>query len=796
LRKSVFWFSIELLKAIPQQNIPPGRKELLWNYALLAWRILKVSFKKFLEDGCLVRANAIAYSILISFIPFLTVLIKFAEVDQETIRANLARFMGAYGLSDSTEILRILDDILSRANTIAIAGTIFMVLSSTNVIRHLEDAFNHIYRARRERPLLYQFSTYIASLVLLPGVLILFAGGVNFFMSRLNPPTIVSLARLDGQIWMTEDHGLSRYTGDSFEKIDLMRLVDRDAPHRDVYFDVKSGRAGHLWEIVGRTTSGVKLESKDFYSLKKIAGSAGNLYVVSERGALFFSKDGGKTWNYNVFAFKNDTEIRRPLLEDAAVMEDGSLLILSTVGSTSCLVIVKDEKYSLKVFETLFNHIFTVDQKRPIKDIHPAGVYMTGTGKYLYSADQGNSWSGPFEEKYGDRSVKITALAAEGDGRFLFGGSDRALWVYRNSDMILPSIRAEAAQNIEGIAAIKGGTILYGSEHLFRFSPDGGETWLIAENEILNEVTFHSHIILPDGSFILSGEDQTFFQGSVEGLSSGRDSEMHPLVRIREIRSIQSPAYLTFTLKAFVSIFLYSLVFLAFTATYRLLPNTVVSWKSAAAGSIVTSIALIAFLTTFRTWLYSFSSTGFIYGIWAIIPVGMLVVLTSTQITLFGLEVTYVVHKKTYAVGPADTGLKEYQLWNSILLLTLVYRKIYRENKPLTDETALEYFQHDRTALEVTRDRLRREGLFSYHEETEEYYPVRPPGSIHLHDLLNAVLRNTLSVPPGNEEIRDEFSEIQKKMNSLISRSTTKLSLQDLLAMMEEDGRIKNPPGR
>ena len=215
--------------------------------------LLRAAIEKFLADRANVRANAIAYSIVIALIPLFTVLINFSGVAPADIRTNVAGFLAAYGLTDSGELLGILDEILERADYIANIGIALMLYSATSLLLHLEDSFNHIYRARRDRPYVFRFSMYIASLVVLPTLLLILAGGVNFFLNQIRPPELRDITSVEGRQLITANNGVLRYLKDDgeFEQINLTRLVDRTAAYRDLYYDPEREEWGPVHAIMG-----------------------------------------------------------------------------------------------------------------------------------------------------------------------------------------------------------------------------------------------------------------------------------------------------------------------------------------------------------------------------------------------------------------------------------------------------------------------------------------------------------------------------------------------------------------
>ena len=148
-----------------------------------------------------------------------------------------------------------------------------MIFAATHVIRLLEDSFNYIYRAAHDRPLFFRFAIYIASLVVLPGITILFGWRVSIFVDQLNPPQLFSLAGTGSQTWIAGSQGILRLREDGrIHEVDLSEKVDLNAPFREVYFDLKSRSSGHFWDVVGE--SGPRESIADAASAWVTPGSA------------------------------------------------------------------------------------------------------------------------------------------------------------------------------------------------------------------------------------------------------------------------------------------------------------------------------------------------------------------------------------------------------------------------------------------------------------------------------------------------------------------------------------------
>ena len=765
---------------------------------LQSWRITRAATRRFLADDCLMRANSIAYSVVFSIIPFLAVLVRYADVDKDMIRTYLARFMAVYGMSDATEFLLILNEILDRASAIATIGAVIMIVSATNLLSHLEDSFNYIYRATTSRPMIYRFSIFVTSLVVLPAGLILAGGMVRPAIGQLQAPDLLDLSATKDAVWITGTDGLLRIrTERGVTKLDLRKKVVFNADFREVVFDVETGRSGHYYEIVKKPDPGIRLESADLNRVHRVAVSRGNVYALSETGALFFSRDNGRSWDYRLFRFV-ETELRQAFMEDVHISPTGEVLVLATLGTRSLLLSGSIETgFVLRKLTGVFHRFVAVPRELSPKprtkqaETGAIDLYLTGHGTFLHSADSGAHWTA-VETRYGHRKIQIGSMHPHPQGGFVLGGNS-ALWRQGKDPTMYSNLRGNGRHGIMGIHWEPDGSgFVYGSDELFRYTPDNGATWLAPEKSLLRGVSFTGHVRLPDGTFLLVGERETIAHLKPPQVLKTFDGQGHPYFRMDPIK-IQSYPFLKSVFLQIVLFLMFSSIVLAvFVLGYRILPNAPVDWKPALIGGTITATALVVFVLGFRLWIITFSSTTvIIYGVWAIVPVGMLLILVSTQIVLFGLQLAYVIqHPYLYQTDiqlKAGTEPRDYVFWNCLLMTTLVYWAMYRERRPLNNARALPHFENDLPTLLDTRKKLVDHKIFTYDSSLEEYYPSRPPTEIRVTDIEAIALSDVMDIPPHARSgpFGRRFAQMSKKLNERLSRAGGEATIADMLTLFD-----------
>lgn len=767
------------------------------------YRIARAATEKFILDNCSVRANAVAYAIVISVIPLLAIVVRFANIDQQTLNANVARFLATYGVTETAELLSILNEILERSQAIASAGFIFMIYSATNLIRNLEDSFNFIYRARRNRPLVYRFSLYIASFVVLPVFIISSYGAVKLMLNQITPADFTHIVSVNGKKWIAGNNGVLRtLQSGELTRVDLHDKIAYDAPFRDVFFDLNNNRSGPTWEIAGENMQKPEIQKSDLYQLSRMAvGIHNELYVISRTGLLLLSKDRGQTWEYYKLAFKIDAETHySPLISDIYARQNrNELLLLVTVGSRSGLVHYRPDQLRPWYYQNLpglFDRIHRIDDIAPdAQGPFQNGLYITGRGKYIISNDDGTNWSPVIEERYANKSLDIAHIQATADGNMFFAGSGGAFWFHTRSGKQYRDLRTEFDQHVRTFKIFENGEgILIGENGLFRYTLDGGQTWLRSRTGIFNQIEFYDLYHLEDGTTLLAGENETLLRllgptGDIQYENNGlrlMDFDYETMVKYPLIKAT--------LFRLLVGGFIFFTILLVFMLAYMFIPNARVRWRPAMVGGAITAISLLAFIIGFRVFMSTSSTTVFIYGVWAAIPLGMLIILISTQIILYGLEVAFVLQHPYLYRARADMDTADQQekslLWNSILLLTLAYHSIYDDKKPLNDERALKHFDHQAYRLDYIRNRLIAAELLSYDSSEGEYFPTRPASEIKLSDLQQLLLNSTLEIPDYIQTTRSEFYlRIKTMLDQLrehLNQQSQDTTIADLLPMARD----------
>jgi membrane protein len=148
-------------------------------------KVIVFAVKGFKEDRCDLRASSLTLFTLLSIVPVMAMAFGIAKgfgfreilekrvlelfVGQEEVIQNVLTF--------STNLLE-----KTRGGLMAVLGVILLFYSLIKLIGHIENAFNHIWWVKDDRPLVRKFTDYIA-ISITAGILIIFSSSANIFIA-------------------------------------------------------------------------------------------------------------------------------------------------------------------------------------------------------------------------------------------------------------------------------------------------------------------------------------------------------------------------------------------------------------------------------------------------------------------------------------------------------------------------------------------------------------------------------------------------------------------------------------
>lgn len=160
------------------------------------YRLIKtiiLAIRGFIVDNLYVRASALTYSILFAIVPLFALIIGIAKgfgyegMIEDSLRGTQ---VGQANLVPT--IMEFVDRYLKTAQggIFIGVGLIVLLTSVMSFFRQSEKAFNSIWQVKKLRSFSRQISTYLASVVIIP-ILIIFSSGLSiFFNSKATQPFI------------------------------------------------------------------------------------------------------------------------------------------------------------------------------------------------------------------------------------------------------------------------------------------------------------------------------------------------------------------------------------------------------------------------------------------------------------------------------------------------------------------------------------------------------------------------------------------------------------------------------
>lgn len=588
------------------------------------------ALKNFTKDKMITRSNSIAYSIVIATIPFLTVLIRIANLNQKELLEFITRFFAIYGITGTQPILDIIQDILSRSNTISGIGFLFLIYATLKIFQDLEESANQIFQVK-SRGFLIRTSIYTSWMIFLPLVIIFMLDLSNKIQDFLKSPDYIEIKKNNKNFFILREDKVLEIYNSNFEKeniVDFISKVDFLSLNRKIIINQEPldfDLSGNAVKTFLKKSNRIEV-SKDF------------IIIVCNPSFIFFSRDGGISWDFRYFIFSNKGKsFEFPKIEDIIILNE-NLLVLLTFSNQTYFFILEKEYLDIKyqhVFDTFYNKIYSYDNK----------IFLSGQGSLLYSETPKIEWNllnisnqnTTFENFYLSTNFSI------------FLSATKRIFIYEKGTIQFPRININQLENIKNFKIFSNQNgFIYGKKEL-RYTINGGKDWLIAKVFDLEEkeqkINFTINDIIENNTkdqFILIGENQSFYGLQIYSISIDSKTDS-PIVKLKLIQKQEISKFKNL-LPSLVALALnYLYIVIIFSIFYMILPNIKIPILSALIGGVISSVGIVLFIIIFQLILPFFTSSRFVYGIWFTVPIGMMILLTTIQIFLFGLEIVKLV---------------------------------------------------------------------------------------------------------------------------------------------------------
>jgi len=144
-----------------------GYQRLLIQLLRFCYRLMR----RFVADQCIQRASALAYASLLAIVPLVALgMSVFTSFHAFDLAAGKIRDMLLTNLLPTSHdvVQSYLGSVADKATALSIFGIIGLLVTSTALLNTVEEAFNHVWRITRSRPLMAKFLAFWATLTLAP----------------------------------------------------------------------------------------------------------------------------------------------------------------------------------------------------------------------------------------------------------------------------------------------------------------------------------------------------------------------------------------------------------------------------------------------------------------------------------------------------------------------------------------------------------------------------------------------------------------------------------------------------
>jgi membrane protein len=735
-------------------------------------RLFFAATDRFRKDEDLIRAASISYALVVSLIPTLIVGLLLAAnfiniKDYEELAKEYVRKNGIP--MDISAYFKIIYELLNNTAALTGIGFLFVLFSTTSVLRNLEDAMNKIWHVKRKRPFIQKVAEFVMIIIFGP---VLLAIGLTTGQSLLNEFSAPGLTRMEVATEQNYIVGekrvlLSRTPEGNWTYLNILDKIDYDFQKDPIIFDPETNKvlsAVELQPIQHRVKRASKQDLR-VSNFTDISVQGEQIFIITDNGTLIFSRDGGNFWQARKFQRKQLNILLKASFTRIFMFDENTGLIL---GKGGIILRTEDAGETWKPFFTPYvrtdlNDIAQISET----DYLVVGEEFTA----LVTSDFGRTWR-PFAPLVNMNSFEkenLHSIAKAGESVFICGDAG-AILTSRDSGRTWykKNIGLKKIDYFDIAFVNEQSGIMVGDSGNIRFTTDGGVVWKMAKSPTDQDLR-HISFDPKENRFFILGENYLILANQPGDYQSFKILEQTPFWRIG----------ITALGKFFLPFFV---LWLIFFFVYQILPFTYVKFKPAAIGAFCTSLALVIFIIGFQYYVSFFSAGKFaIYGTLAAIPLALLLIYVSTIIVLYGCEVTYLIqHPELIRISYAKRNFEElekHQIWKGIQILHFIHSKFLAGKGETLDSELLKFCQSDQLEFERIMAVYAKN---QYVAKTEDggWAPLKAAESITLDELIDILSPAGFDITDYDpkmilaKEIRPIFEEYAKARKEIFKSKT------------------------
>lgn len=719
-------------------------------------KVFIASGKKFLEDDCLTKASAIAYTTLISLIPTLTVALTisywfndektdlFLQIQKLLIEYNLQRL-------NITPILDAISGLIDNAASIGGIGIVVLIFSATGILRTIEKSLNSIWRIKKQRPIHLKMIYYWAALTLGPIMIITGTTVANQFSDIISETNYYSMEKSGNDLWFVGNKStISVGTPNNANKIDD-NIIKIDSNSIDFnnqkVFNLNSNKTGFV--KADYTVNAVTEIDYSKASFQDIEFIGENGWIIAQKGIYLRTYNSGKSWHIFRLGYLDLLKIHMiDEMNGYIATQNGYFLSTSDGGNSWDVKNIGRKGNQFTDFE-LFENYFII----------------TAANGYLYrSYDNGINWSSTQIEgtKTKNGFINLNALyiydklnytIASDDGYIFKTNNAGKSWSYTKYQTYdYHSVMMRSSKNI----------YIGGEKGTFLHSIDGGNTWQYTnfKTRTINNLQLINGNIwaIGDSGMIMYSENEGATWQGTKGTS------------------------IIFYVLNFLAPFAF--IWLLFLLIYTAFPNIHVPIKAASIGASFTASVWVAFTLLFIYYIKALANTTFaIYGALAAVPLFLLVVYFSTLIILFGAEVSYtLMYPDTYIkLSRKKRKSDDIRIINGIRILYFIYRKFETGKGTTTYKEIVKTCGDRMNETDYFLEILKKHNYISEDDKCH-YLPSNSSKNIKISDLIDTMYDTNLELYATTSDIvRKKLAEKFRLMNASRKEILGEETLYDLI---------------
>ncbi len=232
----------------------------------------------------------------------------------------------------------------------------------------------------------------------------------------------------------------------------------------------------------------------------------------------------------------------------------------------------------------------------------------------------------------------------------------------------------------------------------------------------------------------------------------------------------------------------YLLVIGAFTATYLIIPNTTVRWKSALVGGVVSGVLWETVGWGFAAFIVTSAKYTAIYSGFAIVILFLVWLYLNWLVLLLGASIAFYHQNPGYQTrsgGHLPLGMQHEQIL-ALEIMRLLGEDFRRGKHHWTVEAMAEAFSLPLETVDEVMGKLRAQGLVAQVcEESQHLMPGRDLQAIPLKQVFDVVAGEVSPVTElhGNQRVLD----VMKQIDAATTEQLSGLTVRDILADVDDN---------